>query len=71
MELDNADFWNNHDPMVKERIYKLIKNKDCQGLQNEFNVAYDNTDSQIARTGKGNSNLMDFKNENFKELGCY
>ena len=68
--MDNSEFWNNYDRTVKLRIYKLIKNKDCQGLQNEFNTTYNNTDSQIARTGKGNSDLMDFIDDKMIELGC-
>ena len=30
---DDSDFWEKFDPIVKRRVYDLIKNKDCEGLQ--------------------------------------
>jgi len=70
---DNSDFWSKYDPIVKRRIYNLIKNKDCKELQNEFNITADNLDRIQNSGGSGNRNLelMDFLNEKMNELGCY
>ncbi|MBC5834346.1 hypothetical protein G6N05_07825 [Flavobacterium sp. F372] len=73
MELDNSEFWTLYDPMVKERIYKLIEDKDCKGLQDEFNVTAENMD-RLQKTGKSasrNIDLMDFLEDKMKELGCH
>lgn len=71
MELDNSAFWNNYSSDVKLRIHKLIENKDCKGLQNEFNIADKNNQAQMNRTGRNNAELMDFIDNNMKKLGCY
>ncbi|MFK7060254.1 hypothetical protein V3Q90_08990 [Flavobacterium oreochromis] len=73
MELDDAEFWNLYDPIVKERVYKLIENKDCNGLQNEFDTTAENMD-RLQKAGKSasrNIDLMDFLEDKMKELGCH
>jgi hypothetical protein len=42
IDIDNSSFWQEFDPIVKERVYKLIKEKDCEGLQKEFDITADN-----------------------------
>ena len=69
--MDNSDFWENYSPEVKKRIHNLIKNKDCQELQNEFNIADQNNEAQIRRTGRNNAELLDFIDTNMYKLGCY
>jgi len=64
-------FWSNYDTMVNDRVLTMILLKDCKGLKEEFNIADANMDSQIARTGTGNTDLMSFIDENMKVLGCY
>lgn len=70
--MDNSDFWNEFDPIVKERIYNLVQNKDCQGLQIEFNTTADNLDKIQNAGGSGSRNLelMYFLDDKLKELGC-
>lgn len=69
----NDDFWNEYDPMVKERALDLIIRKDCAGLQDEFNTTADNLDRFHAAGKTSNQNLehMDFLDEVMKKLGCY
>lgn len=69
-EMDNSDFWQYYSPSVKEKIHELIKNKDCVGLQNEFNQADKNNQAQLNRTGRTNADLMDFIDEKMIDLGC-
>lgn len=71
IQLDNSEFWKNYSPDVKTRIHKLIENKDCKGLQEEFNLADKNNQAQMNRTGRNNAELMDFIDNNMRELGCY
>ena len=49
----------------------MIGSKDCSGLQNEFNIAEDNSKSQLRRTGTGNAELMSFIDDNMRSIGCY
>ena len=67
----DSDFWENYSSKVKTRIHKLIQEEDCAGLQQEFDIAGDNNLAQKRRTGTGNVELMDFIDENMKEMGCY
>lgn len=73
MDLDNSKFWEKFDPIVKQRIYKMIKEKDCAGLQQEFNVTADNMDRLQASgmSGSRNLDLMSFLEGQMKEMGCH
>ncbi|MCB0746484.1 MAG: hypothetical protein KDC90_03390 [Ignavibacteriae bacterium] len=73
MKMDNSAFWNEFDPIVKERIHKLIENKDCAGLQQEFNNTADNMDRIQNAGGSGSRNLklLTFLEDKMKELDCY
>lgn len=68
---DNSEFWQNYSPEVKERILEMIKNKDCQGLQNEFNIADQNNEAQMRRTGRNNAELLDFIDNAMADMDCY
>lgn len=68
---DDASFWNDYDTIVKEKIYKLIVEKDCKGLQLQFNTAYNNNNSQLRRIGKTNSDLLSFIDKTMRDLDCY
>lgn len=63
--------WNNYDNSVKGRITELTKKRDCSGLQNEFNLAEQNSDNQRSRVGEGNLNLMNYIDFKMKECNCY
>ena len=69
--MDNSDFWENYNPNVKVRIHELIKNKDCPGLQKEFDNAHNNNQAQKNRTGRNNAELLDFIDNAMYKLGCY
>ncbi len=63
--------WNNYDKNVKDRIIVMANKSDCQGLQNEFNLAEQNSDSQRNRVGEGNLNLMNYIDFKMKKCNCY
>ncbi|WP_418514105.1 hypothetical protein [Corallibacter sp.] len=73
MKMDNSAFWNEFDPIVKERIHKLIESKDCAGLQQEFNNTADNMDRIQNAGGSGSRNLklLTFLEDKMKDLDCY
>jgi len=72
-KMDDIDVWNEFAPDVKTRIELMIFNKDCDGLQKEFNSA----DENVKRFHNAGSNsikhteLMDFVDEQMRGLGCY
>ena len=72
-KMNDIDVWDEFGADVKTRIELLIFNKDCEGLQKEFN----NADENIKRFHNAGSNsvkhtkLMDFVDEQMKEIGCY
>ena len=70
---DDSDFWKKFDPIVKRRVYDLIKNKDCEGLQKEYNITADNLDRihNSGGTSSRNLDLMFFLDEKMKDIGCY
>ncbi len=63
--------WVNYDKTVKERIDLMTNKLDCTGLQNEFNLAEQNSDNQRARVGEGNLNLMNYIDFKMKKCNCY
>ena len=68
---DNSEFWQNYSPEVKKRILEMIKNKDCQGLQNEFNIADQNNEAQMRRTGRNNAELLEYIDNAMANMDCY
>lgn len=64
-------YWNNYSPTVKQRIKKLIDNKDCKNLQKEFKLLSKNDKAQRKRTGEGNHKLMMLIDEKMREFKCY
>ena len=70
------DFWNKFDPLVKKRLNTLIMNRDCNGLQSEFNTTMDNWERNRKRFGGGKHNyhfsdLTKYIDENMRKIGCY
>lgn len=71
--MGNDDFWNKYDPLVKRRIYKLIVEKNCQGLQKEYNVGA-NLMEKKQNSGKSASKeleLISFLDDKMREIDCY
>ena len=68
---DNSEFWQRYSPEVKTRILQMIRDKDCNGLQAEFDIAYQNSEAQRRRTGKSNSELLSFIDDAMAEIDCY
>lgn len=63
--------WSKYDASVKQRIDALEESSDCVGLQAEFDTAYANNDAQRARTGEGNTALLEHLDAIMKDAGCY
>lgn len=57
----------------QKKVYKFIENKDCAGLQSEFNTAANNMDNHHKAGKKGGKflELMDFLDLELKKAGCY
>ena len=72
-KMDDIDVWNEFAPDVKTRIELMIFNKDCDGLQKEFNNADENIKRfhESGRSSNKHTELMDFVDEQMRELGCY
>ncbi|KGL61920.1 hypothetical protein [Polaribacter sp. Hel1_85] len=71
--MGNDEFWNKYDPIVKKRIYKLIIDKNCGELQEQFTIAADMSEIKHS-TGKianKELELMDFIDEKMRDLDCY
>jgi hypothetical protein len=64
-------FWKNYDSAVRDRLSVFMLLKQCENLQKEFDIAYDNMDNQAKRTGSTTADLMDFIDDNMKRIGCY
>ncbi len=72
--MGNDDFWNEFDPMVKERLYILIKNKNCKELQKEFTITANHAKRfhKIGDTrASKHTSLMSFIDDKIRKLGCY
>lgn len=69
----NDDFWEQYDPIVKQRALGLILSNDCKGLQDEFNVTSDNLDRfhNAGKTSPRNLKYMEFLDTQLRKLGCY
>jgi len=63
--------WNIYDKELKNRIDSLVKIKDCNQLQTEFNISADNSDRNYKRSGENNSKLMNYIDYQMKLCGCY
>lgn len=63
--------WNSYDSIVKVRIDSLVNNRDCKGLQEEFDISQTNSTSHYEKTGVNNLKLMDYLDYQLKSCGCY
>lgn len=63
--------WSKYHPSVKQRIDRIASDRDCNGLQREFNISDRNSDAQRNRTGRGNGALMAYIDDRMQESGCY
>ena len=59
--------WENYDSTLKERI----DSANCLQLQEQFNIAEANSDSQMARTGSNNADLMGYIDDRMQKKNCY
>ena len=66
-DVDITPKWENYDSTLKERI----DSANCQQLQEQFNIAEANSDSQMARTGSNNAVLMGYIDDRMQMKKCY
>ena len=63
--------WQNYSPNVKTNYEALFSSGDCEGLQEQFDIAESNSDAQRNRVGEGNADLMMLADAMMREVGCY
>ena len=63
--------WENYSPSYQQIIDEEAAEKDCDALQEMFDVADDADDAQRDRTGDGNADLMNYIDEAMRTAGCY
>ena len=49
----------------------MAKAGGCPGLQEQFDIADQNNEATMARTGHNNADLMDYIYEAMRDAGCY
>jgi hypothetical protein len=71
--MGNNDFWNKYDPLVKKRIYKLIIEKNCKGLQEEYNTAANMMEKKQKSGIRASKEveLVTFLDNKMRDLNCY
>jgi hypothetical protein len=63
--------WAKYSPSVQGRINRLADEKDCSGLQDEFDTADVNDAATRSRTGEGNADLLAYIDYMLEKAGCY
>ena len=66
-----TSFWDNYAPSVKPRIDAMIEAKDCEGLQENFEISWGNNEAQMKRVGSNNAKLLTYLDDAMKKIGCY
>ena len=69
--LESEVDWSKYHPSVRQRINLMAGENDCRGLQRQFDTAYENSDTQRARTGTSNSLLMGYILGKLESSRCY
>ncbi len=63
--------WADYASGVRVRIDGLANEKDCAGLQAEFDTADANNAATMARVGHNNADLMGYIDDAMRRAGCY
>ena len=63
--------WGDYSADLQSRIDAAAASRDCDALQEEFDVADANDDATRARTGHGNAELMTYIDAALRTAGCY
>jgi hypothetical protein len=71
--MGDDDFWDNYDHLVKKRIYKLIIEKNCNELQNEYNTAANIMEGKQTNGIRATKEveLVSFLDDKMRDLECY
>lgn len=71
--MGDDSFWKTYDPMVKQRVFNMIIQKDCKGLQEEFNIAADRMDVKhsVGRKATRELEFIDFIENKLREIDCH
>lgn len=64
-------FGTKYSAAVQTRIDAMAADRDCRGLQAEFDTADANDDATRRRTGSGTADLMGYIDDAMRRVGCY
>ena len=70
-EPTNSVQWGDYSPDLKGRIDDLGAAADCRGLQEQFDIADQNSSITLDRTGHGNAELMKYIYAAQESAGCF
>lgn len=63
--------WEDYDASVKLTIDELADQSDCEGLQEQFDIADANNEATMSRTGHNNAQLMAYIDQKLQASSCY
>jgi hypothetical protein len=63
--------WEDYDASVKLEIDELAAQNDCEGLQEQFDIADANNEATMSRTGHNNAQLMAYIDQKLQAASCY
>lgn len=63
--------WADYAGGVQSHIDTLKAQRDCAGLQSEFNNADANNAATMSRTGHNNAEMMKYIDSAMSQVGCY
>ena len=63
--------WSDYSPTLKGDLDSLASASNCQELQSQFDVADQNNQATMARTGHNNADLMGYIDSLMQNAGCY
>jgi|GEM_PF-2322150 hypothetical protein len=63
--------WSDYSPTLKNDLDALASAMNCQELQSQFDIADQNNQATMDRTGHNNADLMGYIDSLMQSAGCY
>jgi hypothetical protein len=63
--------WQDYAPDVQSQLDTLAEAKDCDALQQQFDIAVSTSHSTLNRTGHSNAKLIAYIDAAMRDAGCY
>ena len=63
--------WSDYSPTLKSDLDSLASAMNCQELQSQFDIADQNNQATIERTGHNNADLMGYIDSLMQNASCY